>query len=195
MEGGRQRRVDTEHDPELCSAWWQRHNIPAGYIVVFDHSAGTGSETVSISGSGNVSPTSVTFNNLTKAYLLQGPHGIAGSATLAVNGGGLVTIANSNGYTGGTTSTNGVLNVTAASALGTGPESGQRRRLEVANSAALGGGAPTITGGTLSNTSGAPMTLAGNEQIWGCAFACGRRQPANRAAARVYDECPVRRLR
>jgi fibronectin-binding autotransporter adhesin len=63
-------------------------------------------------------PKSVTFNNLNQNYLIQGTHAIAGSATLAVNGGGYVAISNSNSYTGGTTLSNGTLSF-ANGALGT----------------------------------------------------------------------------
>jgi autotransporter-associated beta strand protein len=87
----------------------------AGDAVVFDDSAGTNT-IVSISGTGNVYPSSVTFNNLNQNYLIQGTHAIAGSATLAVDG-GYVAITNTNSYTGGTTLTNGTLSF-ANGALG-----------------------------------------------------------------------------
>jgi fibronectin-binding autotransporter adhesin len=89
----------------------------AGDAVVFDDTAGTNT-TVSISGTGNVYPISVTFSNLNQSYLIQGTHSIAGSAALAVNGGGLVAITNTNSYTGGTTLTNNSTLSFANGALG-----------------------------------------------------------------------------
>ena len=121
-----------------------------GDAVVFDDTAGTNT-TVSISGTADVSPSTVTFNNLNQSYLIQGTHAITGGATLAITGGGAVTIANSNSYTGGTTLFNGLLNL--------------------ANSAALGSGPLAITGGSLDNTSGTAMTLGGNiAQSWSGSF-------------------------
>ena len=46
----------------------------------------------------DVMPSGVTFNNSTAAYIVQGPHGIAGSGTLFMNGNGSLTILNSNSY-------------------------------------------------------------------------------------------------
>ena len=71
---------------------------------IFDDTAlgSTYGGTVLLSG-GNVAPASVTFNNTSLAYTVSGNFGITGSASLSINGGGLVTITNSNGYTGATT--------------------------------------------------------------------------------------------
>jgi fibronectin-binding autotransporter adhesin len=128
-------------------------NFITSDLAVFDDTA-TGTTTVSISGTGDVSPGSVTFNNNILNYTLQGPHGIVGVTGLVKNGSGSLTIANSNGYTGGTTLNAGLLNI--------------------ANSAALGSsaGAFTINGGTLANTSGGPLTLP-NPMIWNGSFAVG----------------------
>jgi autotransporter-associated beta strand protein len=132
-------------------------NSPTYYLngdtPLFDDRA-TGSTTVDISGS-NVYPTSVTFNNNVKSYTLlsSGGYGIAGAATLVISGSGTVTITNSNGFTGGTTfgAGNGLLNLGNASAIGSGPL--------------------TISGGSLDNTTGSPMTLsANNSQNWNNSF-------------------------
>jgi autotransporter-associated beta strand protein len=114
----------------------------ANDIVVFDDSAGT-KTLVSISGTGAVNPNSVTFSNSIRNYTLSGTYGITGPASLTVNGGGTVTISNSNNYSGGTILTSG--------------------RLNIANSAALGSvtGTLSINGGTLDNTSGGPLALPG----------------------------------
>jgi autotransporter-associated beta strand protein len=113
--------------------------------VVFFHDSPTGS-TVDIS-SGDVSPASATFDNTTTtAYTLQGSNGIA-SGVLAKTGDGILTIANANSYSGGTTLNAGTLNLN--------------------NAAALGSGALVINGGVLDNTSGAPITLTtNNAQTW-----------------------------
>ena len=73
-----------------------------GDAVLFDNTA-TGATTLSITAS-NVSPSLITFNNTNaRSYRVNGPGGIVGGAYLNVTGGGLVTLANSNGYTGATT--------------------------------------------------------------------------------------------
>ena len=117
--------------------------------MVFNDSA-AGTTTVSISG--NVSPSSVTFNNNTLSYTLTGASGIAGFTGLAINGSGAVTIANSNSYTGGTTLNAG--------------------RLNLANAAALGAAAGTfaINGGTLANAAGGPLTLPNYPIAWNGSF-------------------------
>ena len=147
----------------------------SGDHVVFDDSVGTGSTTVSIS-TGNVNPGSVTFSNTAASYALTGAYGITGSATLTVNGAGSVTIANSNGYSGGTIVSSGTLNATGANALGSGPlgvnggdvnvanaqsitatnlNSGV---LNVSNSTTLGSGPLNLNGGLL-NLSSSSATL------------------------------------
>ena len=155
---------------------------PSPDTVVFDDDAGANS-TVNIATA--VYPTSVTFNNNTSSYVLQGASGIFGSTALSLKGQGSVTIANSNGYSGGTGLGSGVLNLNAAQAIGSGalvvgggtlnvnysqsPSSVALMGglLNLANSAAIGSGILTISGGTLDNTSGAAMTLAGNNaQNW-----------------------------
>jgi fibronectin-binding autotransporter adhesin len=135
----------------------------AGDTEIFDDSAASSNVAMNI---GNVSPGIVTFSNNTLAYAVSGSYGITGSASLAINGGGAVTIANSNGYTGGTTLSSGLLNL--------------------ANAAALGSGAMTISGGTLDNTSGGPLTLAGNNpQTWNGDFAFAGSNPLNLGAGAV----------
>jgi autotransporter-associated beta strand protein len=131
--------------------------------VVFDDRAVSysgASQTVNIN-TADVNPLSVTFSNTAASYTLQGSRGITGSATtLTVNGAGVVTIATVNNYAGGTTLSNGLLNLSNSSALGT--------------------GAITISGGSLDNTSGAAMTLAGNNaQNWNGSFAFMGSQPLN----------------
>ncbi len=81
-------------------------NPIGGDIVVFDDGAGSRS-TVNIAS--NVQPSSVTFNNTASSYVLQGTGGIAGATALNVNGAGLVTICDSNTYTGPTAINGGTL--------------------------------------------------------------------------------------
>ena len=153
--------------------------LPTGDNVVFDDRAGSGPKSVAINN-GNVTPASVTFSNTAASYTLSGSNGITGAATLTVNGPGTVTIANSNSYTGGTSVSSGVVNLNAALAIGSGalavsggtlnanyaqsPSSVALSGglLDLGNSGAIGNGPLAISGGSLDNTSGAAMTLAGN---------------------------------
>jgi fibronectin-binding autotransporter adhesin len=124
-----------------------------GDTVQFNDTAGTigvTNTTVTISA-GNVFPTSVAFNNNTLSYSLSGAYGIAGAASLSMNGSGTLTIANSNSYSGGTQLNAGRLNINNTSAIGT--------------------GTLVISGGTLDNTSGAAITLStNNPQNWNSNF-------------------------
>ena len=76
------------------------------------------------------------------------------------NGGGTLILAASNGYSGGTTLAAGLLGLSNAAALGSGPL--------------------TIAGGTLDNTSGAAMTLStNNAQNWNGDFTFLGSSPLN----------------
>ena len=86
--------------------------------VVFDDSAPAGNTTVNLN-SGNVHPSSVTFSNSANTYTLQGTDGIAGATSLVMNGSGLLIVANSNGYSGGTVLSSGTLQVGNGAANGT----------------------------------------------------------------------------
>ena len=73
--------------------------------------------------------------------------GNVSATTLTVNGtGGTLTLSGTNTFTGTKTLTNGTLNINSTGALG-------------------GGGAITISGGTINNTSGSSITLADNNDI------------------------------
>ena len=120
---------------------------------IFDDTASSGGVSIN---QGNVAPISVFFNNNTLAYSLSGAYGVsdgtAGATILVKNGSGSLTIATSNGYSGGTQFNAGTLNIN--------------------NPSALGGGTLTISGGTLGNTSGGLVTLAtNNPQSWNGDFA------------------------
>ena len=76
--------------------------------------------TVDISAA-NVVPGSVTFNNSSKDFSVQGTKGIAGSAGLTKSGSRTVTLSNANTYTGTTTVSAGTLAYGVNNAVGTGP--------------------------------------------------------------------------
>jgi fibronectin-binding autotransporter adhesin len=81
-----------------------------GDNVLFDD---TGAKTVTIS-SGNVSPSSVVFNNSTgNDYTLQGTNGIAGGSSLQKSGSGVLTINTNNSFSGGTTINGGTISIAA----------------------------------------------------------------------------------
>ena len=73
--------------------------------------------TVDISD-GNVTPSSVVFNNVSADYVLTGSNGIAGSTSLVKGGAGKLTINTANSFTGGINLNGGELIVGNAAALG-----------------------------------------------------------------------------
>ncbi len=215
-----------------------------GDSVLFDDTA-TGSTTINI-GVANVSPGAVTFANSTLSYTLMGGFGIAGGAALTKTGGGMLTISNTNSFTGpvnisnsGVISVASVANAGVPSPLGAGTTinvdsgmlsftgaSGSTDRnimvnsggmildipgnliltggitgsgvvskisngaltlaganglsgglnlyagqLNINNPAALGTGTFAINGGSIDNTSGAPITIStNNAQAWAADF-------------------------
>lgn len=135
-------------------------------IVLFHDSPVT--DTVDISGA-NVSPASVTFDNTaTTTYTVTGTHGIAGSSTLAVSGGGKVILATPNAYTGATTigvgSTLQLGNATANGSLSTSSTITNDGTLAIANSNGdLAQGTHftgSAIGGTLLKSGTSKLTLA-----------------------------------
>ena len=87
-----------------------------GSVVTFDDTAASGATTVNISQA-NVSPALVYFNNSANNYTLQGAYGISGSGGLNKSGSGLLTISNSNGFTGTTMISAGTVQLGSANAL------------------------------------------------------------------------------
>jgi autotransporter-associated beta strand protein len=88
-------------------------NYISGDVVLFDDtgSAAVNPGSVSISAA-NVTPSSTQFNNdgaLSYTVYSSGGYGINGAGSLAVTGGGKVTLLTSNGYTGSTSITSGTL--------------------------------------------------------------------------------------
>ena len=146
----------------------------AGDKVLFDDSA-TGTTAVAISGSGNVTPGSVTFNNNSQNYSVSGPYGIVGAGGMTLNGAGTVTISSPNGYTGGTSVNAGLLQVGNASTLGSGSLSINNAALSSSSVAAYSLPNPlslsgSVTLGSTVNNGGlaftaASATLAGNSVL------------------------------
>jgi autotransporter-associated beta strand protein len=138
--------------------WRLPDNSPTDFItgdtLTFDDSA-TGTTAINISDA-SVSPALLIFNNSALSYTIgsTGNFGIA-TGSLVKNGSGTLTINTANTYSGGTQLLTGTLLVGNASALGT--------------------GAITLSGGTLSNVTAGPITLA-NNSIWGGGFTIGGTQ-------------------
>jgi fibronectin-binding autotransporter adhesin len=136
-----------------------------------------GSSTVTISGSG-VTPGGVIFSNTATAYTLTGGP-ILGSTGLTASGAGLVTLAATNSYTGGTVITGGTL-VAASGDAGLGAPTGPvtldnlatlrtgTNGLTSGRSFFVGSGpnAANGTGGTF-DTNGSNSTLSGNLVVGG----------------------------
>jgi fibronectin-binding autotransporter adhesin len=165
------------------------NNTPTDFltndIVVFDDSAGTAT-TVSISGTGSVNPASVTFNNNTRNYTLQGTYGIAGQTGLTINGSGSVTITNSNTYIGLTAVNAGTLQIGNG---GSGASIGSTSGVNLAANALLifshsdaEAFAPPISGSGHVIQSGGVLTLAGSSSFsGGTAITAGTIQLGNNA--------------
>jgi autotransporter-associated beta strand protein len=122
-------------------------------IVVFDDTAANPSINISAAA---VAPASVTFSNTVLNYALGGNYGITGTALLAKNGAGILTINNSNSYSGGTVINGGTLTIGSSGVLGAGPVTLNGGALNISTSRALGAGPVTLNGGALNiSTSGA----------------------------------------
>ena len=104
---------------------WNNSTTPAltpdilypGDNVTFDDSA---SNCVVDLNEGNVMPSSVTFNNSSHAYTVNGVSGISGAAAVNLIGSNSVTLTNNNTYTGTTTiSGGGTVSITGTNASST----------------------------------------------------------------------------
>ncbi len=153
------------------------NNTPTNFQVndaaVFDDSAGTGHTVVSLNGTGNVDPSSVTFNNNVLSYTISGANAIEGAAVVTMNGSGSVTILNANTYYGGTTINAGRLNIGNQFALGSAAN-------YVANGAAF-----TINGGSIDNVTGAALTTDNYPINWNGGFTFVGSNPLNLGAGAV----------
>ena len=110
-----------------------------GDNVTFNDTPGTAT---AVNISGTVQPGSVTVSNTNANYTFGGGGSIGGVGSLTKNGPGSLTVNTGNSYIAGTFLNAGLLNLGNASALGNGPL--------------------TISGGSLDNTSGLPITLNGS---------------------------------
>ncbi|MEY4387461.1 MAG: hypothetical protein RLY20_2744 [Verrucomicrobiota bacterium] len=117
----------------------------------------------------NVTPGSVTISNVTKSYSFAGPGGISGATSLLKLGSGTVTLLGTNTYTGGTTISNGVLQLgDGTSATGTiAGNVANNGSLIVANPAAQILSGAITGGGTLSKSGSGTLTLTGNSSYTG----------------------------
>ena len=156
-----------------------------GEMVLFNDA--TANPLVNVSAA-DVQPLSVTVSNLAESYVFSGSHGISGSGSLVKSGGGRLTLATTNTYSGGTTIAAGTLTLGTAAALPGGAGAGNvtvNGTLDVngfspvlANLSGNGvvdnltaGGSPAVTvnvttnatfNGSLQNTTGSlGLTLAG----------------------------------
>ncbi|HEY1921276.1 MAG TPA: hypothetical protein VGG44_00810, partial [Tepidisphaeraceae bacterium] len=98
---------------------WNSNPAPASYAdganVTFND---TNNGHYNVTLNTTVSPASVTVDNSTGNYTISGTGSIAGTAGLTVNGGGSVTLATSNTFTGNTLVTSGTLTLAHTAALG-----------------------------------------------------------------------------
>jgi fibronectin-binding autotransporter adhesin len=107
----------------------------------FDADGGKISGNVTLTGDASITSLS---SNITGT--VSGVIGESGGArTLSITTGSIA-LSGANNHTGGTTLTGGILHINNAQALGTGTF--------------------TISGGSINNTSGTPVTVAGNVQAW-----------------------------
>ena len=150
-------------------------NYQAGDSVRFDDSAGSGNTTVAI-GEGDVSPTSVTIDNATLAYVFNGAYGLTGSTGVVKSGAAAATFNNPNAFTGGVTVNAGTLTFTAANTIDGGLTlNGGTLKLDAANTLTggieigdgvlvLGAAGAIGTGNALTFAAGATgdLRLAGN---------------------------------
>jgi autotransporter-associated beta strand protein len=142
----------------------------AGDTVIFADSASNTSVAIS---DADVAPSQAIFSNAYLIYTIDGPYGITGAGKVAVSGTGGVTINTNNSYTGGTSIANGTLSLAGVNTT-TGATTINSGTLNINNANALGSGALTINGGTIDNTSGAPVALATtNVMNWSADFAFG----------------------
>ena len=137
-----------------------------GDVARFDDTPGNyGSATATVNiTAADVAPASVVFENTYLPYVFNGTKAIAGSTSVAVNNTGSVTLNNSNSYTGGTTVKLGTLTLANANTT-TGATTITSGTLNINHASALGTGALIINGGTIDNTSVAPVTLATTNAI------------------------------
>jgi fibronectin-binding autotransporter adhesin len=130
----------------LSSADSSATNYTDGTAVTFDDNA---TSAVAITLNANVQPGNITVNNTaagTASYTITGPGSIGGSASVLVQGTGLLALGTTNTYSGGTTVNSGTLAINYGGD-GSGPSG-------------IGMGPLTLNAGaTIDNTSGSNVVL------------------------------------
>jgi autotransporter-associated beta strand protein len=93
--------------------------VDGGEVLFNDLPAGFGPFTVTLNTT--VHPSSVSFNNAAKEYVISGSGSISGTAALTKAGAGTLTLGMVNPYSGGTTVSGGKLAINHQYAMGSGP--------------------------------------------------------------------------
>jgi autotransporter-associated beta strand protein len=127
--------------------------------VIFNDTGSTGSVVIN---SGDVSVSSVTFNNNLLDYTISGSNGITGAGGLTLNGSRSVTISSTNSFTGPVVVNGGTLSVPTIANGGSPSALGAGTSLTLGNSATLeytGVGAATTNRGVLFNAGGANIRV------------------------------------
>ncbi len=158
--------------------------------AIVNSGSGTGTTTISAPIGANI--TSVTENSATSALVLAGANvytggtvvstgtlnangsGALGAGTITVSGGVLnINSSGAAGTAGLLSVSGGQVNINAVGAFGKGGILLSSGQLNV-NAASLGSSTLTITGGTISNTSGGPITVGTtNAETWSGSFTFG----------------------
>ena len=161
-------------------------NTPArsyanGDPVLFDDTA-TPVSPVAVAIQTAVAPGTMAFANSTKNYIVtsSGAFGIGGSGSLTKSGSGTLTLSGTNGYSGGTSLSGGILTATNTDALGTGAVAinpGATRLVvndgvTLANNITINGGGATDRG-LIENSSTGNATLSGGTITINAATAAG----------------------
>ena len=134
----------------------------ASDLVTFDDTA-TPASPVAVAIQSPVVPSSVSFQNSAKSYVLSG-EAITGATGVVVSGGGAVTLGNSNNYTGLTAISNGTLNFGASNtlnALQVNGASAVARFTGGTTTFATAGGDTYITGGATMEIDGGNVVIQG----------------------------------
>ncbi len=145
-------------DTNTSPNWFNLGSLTAdkfqsGDNVAFTDSAGSAAANVLINST--VLPGSITLSNTAVKYTFSGSGSIGGTTSLVMNGPGSLTVATSNGFTGGTFINGGTLKVANANALPSGATAGN---------VVLGGAAGIL------DLNGTPLTLINGLSGGGAAF-------------------------
>ena len=145
--------------------WTLPDNSQADFItgdtVLFTNTANT----FSVDITQDIAPGVVNFSNTSNAYTIDSIAGFGiTSGSVNINGGGSVTIENSNSYSGATTINAGTLTVNGS--LSASPVILNAGTLNLNSTTALGTGALTINGGTLDSTTAGTFLALNPAENW-----------------------------